>query len=408
MTAELHEVDIVRLGAQGDGIAETPGGPLYVPFALPGERVRSSGGGLPQLLSPPSGDRRDPICRHFGTCGGCVAQHMGEDLYARWKRGIVVEAFRQRRLEPEVAALVSVSAASRRRAVFTAKRAGSKIVLGYHRRRSHDLFDLEECPVLRPEIVAQLAALRAVAGLGRSREVRLTVLATRAGLDVAIEAERDAFDPKSNAQIARIAAEHRLARVAVNGEIVLERAAPSLALGGTDAVPPPGAFVQAAVEAEAVMAALVAAAASKGKRVADLFCGVGTFTFPLARRARVLAIDGDKAAVAALSAAARRVQGLKPIETKVRDLFQTPLSASELDGLDAVIFDPPRAGAAAQAEQLARSRVPVVAAVSCNPATLARDARILVDGGYRLCAVTPIDQFLFSAHVEAVAVFERA
>ena len=189
---------------------------------------------------------------------------------------------------------------------------------------------------------------------------------------------------------------------------MLERASPSLRLGDAEVVPPPGAFVQAVAEAEAAMAALVAAAAAKAKRVADLFCGVGTFTFPLARTARVLAIDGDKGAIAALSAAARRVQGLKPIETKVRDLLQTPLSAKELDGLDAVIFDPPRAGAAAQAEQLARSKVPVVVAVSCNPATLARDARILVDGGYRLRAVTPIDQFLFSAHVEAVAVFERA
>ena len=407
MTAELREMDIVRLGAQGDGIAETPAGPLYVPFALPGERVRTSGEGLPQLLSPPSGDRRDPICRHFGSCGGCVAQHMGEDLYARWKRAIVVEAFRQRGLEPEVAALVPVSAASRRRAVFTAKRAGSKIVLGYHGRRSHELFDLEECPVLRPEIVAQLAALRAIAGLATGGEVRLTVLATPAGLDVAIEAERGAFNAKATAQPTRTAAEHRLARVSVNGETVLERAAPSLALGGTEVIPPPGAFVQAAAEAEAAMAALVAAAAGKARRVADLFCGAGTFTFPLARTARVLAIDGDKAAITALSAAARRVQGLKPIETKVRDLFQTPLSARELEGLDAVIFDPPRAGAAAQAEQLARSRVPVVAAVSCNPATLARDARTLVDGGYRLRAVTPVDQFLFSAHVEAVAVFER-
>ena len=161
--------------------------------------------GLPQLLSPPSGDRRAPVCRHFGTCGGCVAQHMSEDLYARWKRDIVVEAFRQRGLEPEIASLVPVPAGSRRRAVLTAEREGSRIVLGYHRRRSHDLFELEECPVLRPEIVAQLAALRAIAELGAGREVRLTVLATPAGLDVAIEAERGAFNSKTTAQLARLA-----------------------------------------------------------------------------------------------------------------------------------------------------------------------------------------------------------
>ena len=249
MTAELHEVDIVRLGAQGDGIADTPAGPLYVPFALPGERVRTSGEGLPQLLSPPSGDRRDPICRHFGSCGGCVAQHMGKDLYARWKRAIVVEAFRQRGLEPEVAALVPVSAASRRRAVFTAKRAGSKIVLGYHGRRSHELFDLEKCPVLRPEIVAQLAALRAIAGLATGGEARLDRAGnTGRSSTLAIEAERGAFNAKASGQLARTAVQHRLARVSVDGETMLECAALSLALGGTEVIPPPGAFVQAAAE----------------------------------------------------------------------------------------------------------------------------------------------------------------
>ena len=408
MAAEAREVDIVGLGAQGDGIAETPEGSLYVPFALPGERVRTTGEGPPQLLSPPNSDRRAPICRHFGTCGGCVAQHMGEDLYARWKRGIVVEAFRQRGLEPEIAPLVSVPPGSRRRAVLTAQRDGKRIVLGYHRRRGHEMLDLEECPVLRPEIVANLAGLRAIAGVAASGQVRITVLATPAGLDVALEAERGAFEAKSTTRLAQVGAEHRLARIAVNGAIVMERAAPSLTLGGAEVVPQPGAFVQAVAEAEAAMATLVIAAVGKARRVADLFCGVGTFTFPLARKARILAVDGDKAVIAALSAAARRAQGLKPIETKVRDLFHTPLSAREMEGLDAVVFDPPRVGAAAQAEQLARSKVPIVAAVSCNPATLARDARTLVDGGYRLRCVTPIDQFLFSPHVEAIAVFERA
>ena len=407
MKAEAREIDIARLGAQGDGIAETPEGPLYVPFALPGERVRVSDEGLPQLLSEPSADRRAPVCRHFGTCGGCVAQHMGHGLYARWKRGIVVEAFRQRGLQPEVAPLVPAPMQSRRRAVLTARRAGSRIAIGYHRRRSHDLLELEECPVLRPEILAHLPGLRAIAAAAAGAEVRFTVLATPAGLDVAVEAEGAAFGAQAAAQLGRIGAEHRLARIALNGEIVMERALPSVLLGDAAVVPPPGAFVQAVAETEAAMVKLVAAAVGKARRVADLFCGIGTFALPLARNARVVAIDGDRAAIGALSAAARGAQGLKPIETKVRDLFETPLSARELAGFDAVVFDPPRAGAALQAERLARSKVPVVVAVSCNPATLARDARTLIDGGYRLSSVTPVDQFLFSAHVEAVAVFER-
>jgi 23S rRNA (uracil1939-C5)-methyltransferase len=406
--AEVREVDIVALGAQGDGIAETPQGPLYVPFALPGERVQTTGEGLPALLSAPSPDRLAPACRHFGICGGCVAQHMSGDLYARWKRGIVVEAFRQHGLEPEIAPLVSVQSHSRRRATLTARREGDRIVIGYHRRRSHDFFDLEECPVLQRDIVAHLPALRALVGIARGGEVRVTALVTAAGLDVALETERGAYDAKATAQLARIGAEQRLARLAVNGDIVMERIAPSLTLGGAAVTPPPGAFVQAVAEAEAAMTTLVVTGVGKAKRVVDLFCGVGTFTFALARAARMLAVDGDARAIEALTAAARRVQGLKPIETRVRDLFRMPFAARELEAFDAVVFDPPRAGAGAQAEQLARCKVPKVVAVSCNPATLARDARTLIDGGYELSGVTPIDQFLFSAHVEAIALFERA
>ncbi len=205
-----------------------------------------------------------------------------------------------------------------------------------------------------------------------------------------------------------VAAQHGFARLTVERDTLLLARQPVVALGGVDVAVPPEAFLQAVEASEREMVRLVLDATAKAKRVADLFCGVGTFTFPLARKARVLAVDDDADAIVALSAAARRAQGLKPIETKVRDLFRMPLSAKELEGFDAVVFDPARSGASAQAEQLARSKVPIVAAVSCNPATLARDARILVDGGYRLRCVTPIDQFLFSAHVEAVAVFERA
>jgi 23S rRNA (uracil1939-C5)-methyltransferase len=208
-------------------------------------------------------------------------------------------------------------------------------------------------------------------------------------------------------ELARLAADHGIARITIDGETIVERARPALVIGGASVEPPPGAFVQVAAEAEAEMVRLVVAAAGKAKRVADLFCGVGTFALPLARGARVLAVDGEEAAIAALVAAARHAQGLKPIETKVRDLFRMPLSPKELDGLDAAVLDPARAGAEAQARQLARSAVSVAICVSCNPGTLARDVRILLDGGYALDSVTPIDQFLYSHHVEAVAVLRR-
>lgn len=399
-------LDIVALGAQGDGIAETMQGPRYVPFALPGERVRVTGNGVPELVSAPSADRVAPICRHFGICGGCVAQHMGGALYADWKRGIVVEAFRQRGLDPDIAPLVSVPPASRRRAVLTARRTGVEVVLGYHRRASHDIFAMEECPVLAPGIVRQLAGVRALADAFPGREVRITVLHTSSGLDIAVAAQAGGT-PALAARLARIAAEHGFARITVSDETIVQRSRPTLDFDGVALAPPPGVFLQAVHQAEDAMVVRVRDAAGKAKRVADLFAGVGTFTFALARRARSLALDSDARAIAALGEAARHAQGLKPIEVRVRDLFRDPLSPRELDAFDAVVFDPPRAGAKAQAEALAASRVATVIAVSCNPATLARDARALVNGGYRIDSVTPIDQFLYSVHVEVVAVFRR-
>jgi len=402
------ELDIVGLGAQGDGIAETGDGPRYVPFALPGERVRLAGNGMPEVVSTASTDRAAPVCRHFGTCGGCVAQHMSDRLYADWKRSIVIDAFRQHGLQPEIAPLRRISLGSRRRAVLTARHETmGSAALGYHLRKSADLVDIQECPILEPAIVARLGALKSIAAAMPGREIRFTVLLTQGGLDISVNHDARALGPAAIAGLGQVAAEHRLARITVNGETVMERAAPTLSFGGVDAVPPPGAFIQAAEAAELEISRLVVDAVGRSKRVADLFCGVGTLSFPIARLSRVLAVDGDQTAIAALTSAARHAQGLKPIETRLRDLFREPLSARELKDFNAVVFDPPRAGARAQAERLAQALVPLIVAVSCDPGTLARDLRILVDGGYNIEAVTPIDQFLFAAHVEVVAVLRR-
>ena len=402
------ELDIVRLGAQGDGIAETADGLRFVPFTLPGERVRLADVGMLEIISAASPERTTPVCRHFGVCGGCVAQHMRDPLYADWKRGIVTEALRQHGLQAEVAALRRVPLASRRRAVFSVARAkDASLQLGYQRRKSTEIVDIQECPILAPAIVDRLQALRTLAANLPGRDVRMTVLATRNGLDIALNHAANRSSATTVAALAKISAEHQILRIAINDDIVLEHTPPVLSFAGVDVVPPPGAFVQAAQPAEDEITRLILEAVGSAKRVADLFCGVGTFTFPLARRARVLAADGDQTALAALGQAAARAQGLKPIETKHRDLFREPLSAQELRGYDAVVFDPPRAGAKAQAEKLARSTVPLVVAVSCDPGTLARDLRVLVDGGYAIETVTPIDQFLFSAHVEVVAVLRR-
>jgi 23S rRNA (uracil1939-C5)-methyltransferase len=414
-TVEREALEIEALGAQGDGIAETEAGTRYVPFALPGERVEVEADGALRLVSAPSPDRATAPCRHFGVCGGCAAQHMSARLYAEWKRDTVVTALRRRGLEPDLAPLQRVAPGTRRRAVLTARptgrHGGGRIALGYHRRRSLELVDIEECPVLLPGIVGKLPALRAIAAALPAREVRLTVLATPAGLDIAGETEgRRPGQPPPRSAIAglgQIATEHGLARLSLDGETVIERARPVLRMGEVDVAVPPAAFVQAVQPSEEAMRELVLAALGRPKRVVDLFCGVGTFTFALARRARVLALDSNEDAVAALSTAARHARGLKPIEVKVRDLFREPLSARELEPFDTVVLDPPRAGASRQAQELARSNVGTVIAVSCDPGTLARDAQILAEGGYSVESVTPIDQFVYSAHVEVVAVLRR-
>lgn len=417
MHPDRVEVEIRRLGAQGDGVAEQDGAQLFVPRALPGERWAIGPGAAARLTSSP--DRVAPPCRHFGTCGGCQAQHMSDAIYAPWKEGVVAEAFRHRGLEPAIAPLVRVPPGTRRRAVLGAAVKGGKVVLGFREEGEHRLVDLAECLVLDPSIVAAFDLLREIAGLllahapkakarkRGERGARLTVTRLDHGLDVSVDAEAGLLPAILSAKLAGIAEKAHFVRLTVDGDGIVMRARPELTLGGVVVEPPPGVFLQAVPEAEQQLRERVVAAISRAKRIADLFAGLGTFTFALARKAEVLALDGDKRAIAALSHAARHAQGLKRIETRVRDLYREPLSRTELAAFDAVVFDPPRAGAEEQAVALARARVPLVVAVSCNPATLARDARKLVDGGYRIAEVTPVDQFLWTPHIEVVAVFRR-
>src|SRR5262245_22125562 len=407
-----REVEIARLGAQGDGVAEAAGGPLYVPFALAGERVRVAVGrddDRAELLAVlhPSPDRVEPVCPHFGVCGGCALQHLNEAAYLDWKREKVAGALKSRDLDTEVEPVRPVPLGSRRRAALALARGKAATALGYRRARSHELIDIAVCPVLSPGIVARLSKLKAALAplaLGR-REARVGITETPSGLDIVLEGAR----PK-DATLAAFAGEAAalgVARLTCDGESIGPEAAPEVELSGVKVKLPPGAFLQAAGEAETVMTELVRQGVGDARRIADLFAGLGTFTFALARQAAVDAFESDEAALEALAEAWRKTQGLKPVKTFRRDLFRAPLSSTELAAYDALVFDPPRAGAAAQAAMLAKSEVARLVAVSCNPGTLARDLRILVDGGYRIARITPIDQFLFSPHVETVAHLER-
>lgn len=407
---ETSDMIIDRLGAQGDGVADLETGPRFIPFALPGEswRVGSDGSSIRVTQSP---ERAEPPCRHFGTCGGCVAQHMSADLYSSWKRGIVADAFAHRGISVEVQPLRRIVTASRRRAYFGISWQDQNIALGFREEGQHTLVDMKECVILDPRIVVALPRLRALASriLPRRRDAgaRLLVTCLDQGLDASFETDGKGLNAEARQQLAAEAISAGIARLSIGGDVIMTAGAATLGVGGVLVKPPAGIFLQAAPEAERLMTELILDALPKVKVIADLFCGLGTFTFALARRARVQAFDGDRRAIGVLEEAAKAAPGTKPITAKVRDLFREPLSTRELDGMDAVVFDPPRAGAQAQCERLAKSKVRTVVAVSCNPATLARDARLLIDGGFRLGSVVPVDQFPFSAHVEAIATFHR-
>ncbi|OAP40860.1 RNA methyltransferase [Sinorhizobium glycinis] len=410
-------VTISRLGTQGDGIAQTEAAPVYAPFTLPGETVAlavNKAHGTLISLKEASPERTEPRCRHFGpdgvngTCGGCTLQHASDRLYHAFKRNLVIDALKSKGLTPEVAPLVIARPGERRRAVFTARRTEKELLLGFNQAQSHHIVAIGECPITSPGIVTRLATIRKIAAAmaSGSEPFRITVLETDTGLDLAFE-DIKLNDRQRRSTVEAVLGERGIARVSLNGEIIIEPVKPLIDFGGVSVSPPPGAFTQATRPAEEAMAKLVLGHIGKAKRVADLFAGIGTFALRIARTARVHAVEGEDKALKALDFAARNTQGLKPVTVEKRDLFRRPMMAQELKVFDAVVFDPPRAGAEVQCHELARSGVKKVAAVSCNPVTLARDLSILVAAGYRITAVTPIDQFLWSAHVEAVATLER-
>jgi 23S rRNA (uracil1939-C5)-methyltransferase len=411
----VDRLTIARLGRRGDGVADTPDGAVYVPFVLPGETIEAQSWPghpdrrLPIKIDQASPDRIAPICPHFGTCGGCALQHWATVRYHDWKRGLVVEALSQAGLDVPVDDLVDAHGEGRRRAVLHARRGqGDVLKVGFAAPRAHVIVAIDHCPIFAPALDGAVAAAWAIAETIESMRKPLDIQVTGAdnGLDIDLRGSGP-LTPIATTALARVAAQHRLARLTRHGEIVAQQAAPIVTMGRARVTLPPGAFLQATAAGEAALAAPVLDYCSDAKKIADLFAGVGPFALRLTEQSRVTAVDSDREAIAALKRAAETTHGLKAVAVETRDLFRRPLVAAELKSFDAVVFDPPRQGAEAQARALAQATVPVVVAVSCNPATFARDARILVDGGYRLTRVTPIDQFRYSPHVEIVARLEK-
>jgi 23S rRNA (uracil1939-C5)-methyltransferase len=421
----MREVEgvIERIGGQGDGVMATPQGPLYVPYTVPGDRVmvrvgRAQGDGFSAMLREviaPGPDRVEPRCPHFHACGGCALQQLSIAAYTAWKRDKVCRALVRQGFEPGVVGpLAPCRPGARRRADFAARRVGAAILLGFHEAASKRIIDVEVCPVLDPRLVAFMAPLRlALAPLlavGQAVDIRVTL--TDAGLDVAIAGDLK-LGAADRARLAAFASAEDLARLsagdAAGGNIddIVRRRTPVLHFGGVAVDLPHGGFVQASAAAETALVEATLQWLAEARSIVDLFAGAGTFAFPLAVAGkRVHAADGAAPAIGALQAAANRA-GLSRVSSETRDLARRPFAANELDRFDAAVFNPPRAGAKEQAEALARAKLARVVGVSCNPASFARDARILAAGGFRLERVLPVDQFLWSAEVELAGLFSR-
>jgi 23S rRNA (uracil1939-C5)-methyltransferase len=408
---------IARMAGQGDGVAETPAGPVFAPLTLPGEtvcgEVRDGRMEAPEILEA-SPERVAPVSPHYGDCGGCSLQHWASGPYLDWKRDQVVGALARERIETDVEATVPVPAGSRRRLALHARRLeDGRVVMGFKARKSWRLVEVSNCPVADPRLEAAFPALAKIAAafLEHPKSApTLHVTWTLDGLDIdvtGVERRSGGLSADRQMQAIRAARDADVARLSLAGDVLMMARQPRVIFGPATVPLPPGGFLQAVPEAELAMTSRAVAAVKGAKKVADLFCGAGTFTFPLATVASVLAADASAAGIAALKVGVGSAKGMKQITAEARDLFRRPLSPYDLKGCEAIVFDPPRAGAIDQTAQIADTKASVVVGVSCNPTTFARDARMLIDAGFRLETVTPVDQFLWSAHVELVGVFRR-
>lgn len=404
----MENIRITHLGQHGDGVAA---GPVYVPMTVPGDVVSGQldGDTLRDIkIVTPSDNRVKAPCKHFKSCGGCSLQHIRDDVVSDWKTEVVRNALTQRGLDTDLRPTVTSPPNSRRRATFAVRRTKSGALTGFHARNSETVIQIQDCILLKPSLTQAIPNLERLAILGASRKhgLNVTVTETTRGLDIAIEGGKD-LDPILQAELAKMTEAHGWSRITWNNETAALRAPPGVAFSDIPVRIPPGAFLQATEHGEATLLSHVQTIVQGAKHITDLFAGCGTFALPLARDAEVTAYEGDRSMVTALEHGWRNADGLKRVSAHVRDLFRDPLQPDEFRKTDAVVIDPPRAGAASQIEALAESCVGKIAHVSCNPQTFARDAETLVQAGFTLEWVQPVDQFRWSPHIELVSAFRR-
>jgi 23S rRNA (uracil1939-C5)-methyltransferase len=412
----MPDIRIEKLGSAGDGIGRHDGKPVYVANSLPGELVQVDDNmPNPQLIEiiQTSPQRQMPPCPHFGTCGGCTFQHSSDQLILDWKQHEVEFAFSNAGLNVEVEPTFATPRAARRRVTFTAQRAldggshGQGIHFGYKERNSDTIVDIASCAILQPELEAEIPQMRDLCKtlLRGNEEIQVSVNLCDNGFDLDFHLHQPPNETMTAAFV-RAMAKSPYLRGSIDGDIVIEKEKPLIRFGRAEVAIPPGGFLQAVAAAEVEMARLVCQHLDGHKRVVDLFSGSGTFALRLAERSRVHAVELEKAALAALQSAGH-VEGLKSISVETRDLHELPLTLAELKPFDGLCLDPPRAGAEQQCRLIAQSNIRAVAYVSCNPTSLARDAAHLIEGGYKLEQVSPVDQFVYSPHIEVVALFSK-
>ncbi len=418
MTSDIQETNaltIDHVGAKGDGVSRDHERAVHVPFTLPGEVVevvqRGEKARLVSITSP-SPQRVAPICGHFGVCGGCSLQHWDEAAILAWKGDLVARALSRKGLDIEVSPAIAAWGSGRRRASFHGKQGSNGFEFGFAEAKSHKIVSINECPILTASLQAALHRLAVLAeGLAPKGEtIDLIVTDTPTGLDVDVRnaGKVDRFERRGLERLGHLADAAQIGRLTLHGHTAVSRVSPRVKMGQAIVAVPAGAFLQATRAGEDALAAKVLEWTKGAKHVADLFAGLGTFALRLKDNAQVTAIESDPTAVAAMKQASDALAGGKTLTAIARDLYRAPLTPHEIKGMDAIVFDPPRAGAEAQAFQIARSKVNLVVAISCDPATFARDAAILIEGGFKLDEIIAFDQFRFTSHVEIAAKFTRA
>jgi 23S rRNA (uracil1939-C5)-methyltransferase len=405
--AHILNLNIKALGTKGDGLADSPNGLIHMAFTLPGEEVERLPDGSARILQP-SAERANPICKHFTICGGCAMQHANDGLIARWKSENAAQTLRHAGLENAQINFVPAHGAGRRRVNLHVRREGRQVVAGFMRAKSHALVNIDQCPLLVPELHNAFDIARAIGEAlgGPLKSTDLQITSCLGGLDVDIRGHGKLSD-KAHMELAQVFGELKLARLSNHGEILLQREAPTLRIGKALVVMPPGGFLQATALADEILATQAIAALAGASSIIDLFCGIGPFALRLSEAAAVTAVDFDAPAIHALTHAVNHAKGLKPVSALRRDLFRLPFTPRELEGFDAAIMDPPRAGAQAQTRMLAQSGLKRIFAVGCDAGSFARDAAILCEAGWQMGPVTVIDQFRYSAHMELTALFTK-